>query len=734
MAVTLKRKRGAVSYREPSSDDDFSESDDERISRKRARPVRRSARHQSADAEPSSRAQRRHVSPPMANVPVERPKHSPKVAALRRRRKHRISYRDVSTDDDDDSDEDFETDEVEEPPRKAYAKPAQSPPSQKHQNKRRRRLRPIGGPLKPQANSQQAPKPVQIPTDGYKPLWATLPYHVLLQIFVYASHPLHDENMVPTSSIPWLVRVAKMCAAFTKPALTALHRNPPVFAMKQNRKELVHHLISPPEGAHEDYRVMVKRLELDATQMPALTDPTHSVADLAALITSLTTLKEIDIFDPLDRPPYRGRLKRIRRWYYPDELFTALRQSELRLQSWRWNSTFCSRGALWMKEIHADRAFQSLRELTLTKYHTDPPRKPDEDKGQPIAEELLGSALAVLPNLRSLAFETCSVVNGRLLPLLPTTLRSLNITNCIELTSEHLQGFLATHGGLLEDLVLLHNQYLDLSFLVDLKSSCPRLEVLRMDLKNYSSLTMSADNEPLYDYLLGENEIPTWPASLRVIDMEYLRKWSSEAATHFFSSLINSAEELPWLRELRILAMVDVDWRQRADFRRKWTARFEKVFARRWIPPSPHLVSMRAYREWKASWSDVAEKNDSLLDIPEAANTGQASESDSDVPLLPSRKRKDDEHWTSSRLRSRVQTSTNYEETSDDEDESGSQESPNAEDEPEFIQGRCHTVIFRLDNFRPREELYDEDDFLDEERSGDEDWNGNDVVDDEYAW
>ena len=54
------------------------------------------------------------------------------------------------------------------------------------------------------------------------------------------------------------------------------------------------------------------------------------------------------------------------------------------------------------------------------------------------------------------------------------------------------------------------------------------------------------------------------------------------------------------------------------------------------------------------------------------------------------------------------------------------------------MQGRCHTVIFRIDNFRPREEIFNEADFLDAEPSGDEEWNGNEDDDNDngggYAW
>jgi hypothetical protein len=744
MAVTSKRKRGAVSYREPSSDEDMSasSSDVEETSRRRQQrtaPSRRSTRQ-------------RQESPVERASPIAGKRQATASRVSRRHETHKISYKDVSTDEDveEDPGADSTASDDEPPPRTKLPKTSNRPSRPRsprphkptHPKGRPHRKLVLGAPLKANEASPDAVSTARIPTDGHIPAWATLPYHALLQIFVYAAHPLHDENMKPMASIPWLLQVARMCSAFRKPALTALYRNPPIFAMKQTRKDLVHHLITPPAEAQDDHRVMVKRLELDATQVSALTDHANSVADLAALVRSLTTLREIDIFDPMDRPPYRGRLRRLRRWVYPPELFDALRQTQLRLRSWRWNSTYCDQGPLWMKSIHSDTAFQNLRELTLTKFHPTELREDRDERedipGQPTTEELIASALVALPSLRALSFETCGIVSGRLLPLLPANLVSLNITNCGELLSDALQAFLATHGAQLEELVLNHNQSLDLSFLVDLKNSCPKLEVLRMDTTYYSSLSMSSDNEPLYESLLGESEKPTWPTTLQVLDMEYLRNWNSTAATNFFSSLIEAADELPWLREITIIAMVDTDWRQRAEFRRKWTDQFRKVFARAWKSPSPHLVSMKAFREWKTHISRLdngTEKNDSLIEgVPEAMDNAKLADSDSDVPLLPSRKQKQDEKWGSKRLRSRSKVATNYDESS--ADESGTEVDASGEDEVLHVQGRCHSVLFRIDNLRPREEIYGEADFLDAEPSGDEEWNGNDNQDDEggYAW
>lgn len=748
MAVSSKRKRGAVSYKELSSDEEISESLGYERSprRKRSAPARRSTRYRANDGDDNDD---RRTTPEPSSAPDTSRK---KRREPRNRRPHKLSYKDISSDEEEDPDADFEVfaDHVQPRQSKVNATAEPSPPPQRSSRKiekgRSKHQLVVGRIRKPNRAPDAASEIKPIPSDGHKPSWQSLPYHVLLQIFVYASHPLHDENLKPTTSILWLTQLARMCTAFTKPALTALYRNPPIFAMRQSRKDLVHHLIHKPIGAHEDHQVMPKRLTLDATQMSTLTTPTHSVADLAALVKALTTLREIDIFDPIDRPPYRGRLRRVRRWIYPDELFAALRETELRLRSWRWNSTYCPQGPLWMKNIHGDQAFQSLHEVTLVKYHPEPDREDEEeDDGNttPTMEELVGSALAVLPDLRSLTFETCGIVRGRLLPLLPTNLVSLSIINCGELLSYALSNFLATHGAHLEEVILHHNQALDLSFLVDLKQSCPRLEVLRMDTTYYSSLVMSSDNEPLYDSLLGEDEVPTWPSTLRTLDMQYLRKWNSTSASNFFQSLIDSAEGLPNLQNLTVIAMVDTDWRQRAEFRRKWSATFQAVFARKWEPPNPHLVSLKAFRQWKEEnqfsapeppQPEEEDKIDSFIEgVPRKLATHQAvSDSDSDTPLLSGRK-KPDERWGSTRLRSRVKANTSYDEGSEASESEGEAED---EDQVSFVQGRCHTVIFRIDNFRPREEIYAEADFLDAEPSGDDEWNGNDEAANEggYAW
>ncbi|KAF2197940.1 hypothetical protein GQ43DRAFT_466026 [Delitschia confertaspora ATCC 74209] len=727
----LKRKRAAVSYKEASSDTDsaadsaHSDAEEYPPETHQARPQRRSARHAAHEQVEATNEHQASVS---------------RTSRSKRRRKRMVSYRELS---DNDGSDVNHVDKYEEDasPSMPQLKTKACPQVKAQKKVSRRRSQPkraLGAPLKHKTTPKPATLAPKILSDGKIPKWSTLPYQVLLDIFVYASYPLHDDNFFPTPDISWLAQMARMCSTFTAPALAALYRNPPIFALKAKRKALVHHLISPVAAPLVNYTVLPKRLELDATKMSHLTDPTHSASDLISLISSLKTLKDIDIFDSYDRPPYRPRSKSIRRWYYPSDLIDALRQSGVRLKSWRWHSAFLSHDFLWMKEVHTANAFRNLRHIIFTKFsftHSHANELSDGENGGdkvPTSEELLASALAVLPDLEALTFVSSTMANSHLLPLLPENLVSLKFINCDELTSDILQAFLVTHGKHLEELELNHNRSLDLSFLVDLKSSCPRLEVLRMDLNFFSSLALSRDSDPNYEELLREGEIPSWPSRLRIVDMKNLRRWTPVAAKAFFSSLIDSAESLPHLRELTILAMVDINWRERATFRSEWTAKFHTVFLSKAAPPNPHLASFRAFREWKASGQFVEEKHDSFID---ADDKEQPEEDDSDVPLILRRpqcvtgKSKSNEKWNTQRLRTRARPLSSRGETPDEYVDTLAIDSENL-----FIQGQCEKVAFRVDNFRPREDIFDERDFLDSEPSGDEDWNGDDEVVDGYAW
>lgn len=597
-------------------------------------------------------------------------------------------------------------------------------------------------------------------SDGIIPLWSTLPYEVLLQIFTFASEPLHDEDFTPTSSISWLVNTARVCKTFAEPALTALYRSPPLYMNDKPHRLL--DLLSNPENKSINYNVKIRRLEFDVTKTLAYTWSGKGPFEIGDLIPFTPQLNEVSIVHPQDRPPFRP-LSRSGRWHYSQSLFTSFEQNKIRLKSWNWNANFRSReqNLLWMGSIHQLEAFQRLEHLSLLNFGPESFAVVINDGGSEetgrSSKQVLADNLSLLPGLRSLSFESCQVLDEELLPLLRENLQHLTIINCHYVTSDVLRNFLISHGSQLETLILNHNQALDISFLPDLKRACSKLQVLKMDMNYYDSHGSFRDSEPKYFDLLKEDEIPTWPSTLRSIEMNQLRQWTSVAAENFFSSLLDSAEKLPDLRRLVLKAILNIGWRDRASFRDKWIGRLQRVFLRKSSPPSPHLMSGKRWRMWKEKRLPITPE-----DSPPKSSVGRLEH----VAVTPRPKNKtllptgedaygadenmDEGSGPSRRLRPRraaqftsgVDSST----SSSSSDEQSSAENYSDEDgdgskdwkrtKEKHIQGMCEVVYINIDNLRPREEQFNENDFLDSEVSGDEDWNGEDnfAAEDGYAW
>ena len=127
--------------------------------------------------------------------------------------------------------------------------------------------------------------------------------------------------------------------------------------------------------------------------------------------------------------------------------------------------------------------------------------------------------------------------------------------------------------------------------------------------------------------------------------------------------------------------------------------------------------------------------------------------SDSDISTIPTRRSKrlkeqdDDAYGSPSKPQRKQQrrkrkransASSSIDSALEDLNEldTSSQEKREDEDKDLFIQGLCDEVAIQIDNLRPAEEQFHENDFLDPERSGDEEWNGDDAVTGEgrYAW
>lgn len=171
MAVTLKRKRGTVSYKEPSSDEDLSEgSGSEQTTRKRTVLTRRSTRRPPADDEAASESDH---SPPESAAPIKQQRGS---RSSRTRGAPRISYKDVSSDEEDeeDPDADFELEDERVMTLRMRSRPVAAPSPRPEKiggtkRSRSRRKAVIGAPLKPNKESQVERK-TTIPSDGHKPV------------------------------------------------------------------------------------------------------------------------------------------------------------------------------------------------------------------------------------------------------------------------------------------------------------------------------------------------------------------------------------------------------------------------------------------------------------------------------------------------------------------------------------------------------------------------------------
>lgn len=449
----------------------------------------------------------------------------------------------------------------------------------------------------------------------------------------------------------------------------------------------------------------------------------------------------------------------------------------------------------WMRVQHQLPAFQSLTYLKLTSFLGDSDSRIDlhfpidySSPGKPLTttqqtkeavrlekkaavrrqDEALAQAVGALPNLRKLDLHMCSVVDGEWLRLLPQNLTHLGIIECDRLTSEDLDEFLDTHGQHLRVLVLNHNPALNISFLTGLARSCPVLEELVMDLTYFRKLASSNTmEERAYEVLMLPDERPTWPATLHTISMNHLHHWASAAAEVFFTSLIESAPRLARLRRLLLSVSLDVSWRDRARMRDMWEDKFKRVFLRRAEPPNPHWWSIGSFRQWKAK--RVAEvvvtprRAGEVGEVREAAeetgteNEGEVREGEDgeeeeedevdeeDMPLAGRRKRKAPPatELPARRLRPR-RTAEDDDETTDASHSLGrtsvSALGGSLRDmvmrtlDPDAIQGLCDEVDVRIDNLRPREEQFHESDFLDSEPSGDEEWNGVDLDDEELYY
>jgi hypothetical protein len=635
----------------------------------------------------------------------------------------RRSLKEPSSDEDDD--EDFVSSNVDElehlalqhpPPKRRKVAPSRPVASRTRRAESHRTSQSSkGGPRKrrtvlikslSKSKARLSKKWAAIDSDGVRPPWSTLPYHILLSIFDYA-YELHMQDGSGSNSAAWLLHAARTCHAYSEPALTVLYRRP---ALINGRRiiSFANHITGPAETQYINYRPKVRELVIDERHMPSNFDLTH-------LIRHLPQLAHVDLFSSKDTRPLRGNAHILaeRYWKYPPDLFNVLQETSPSLISWHWNAKMHALDLMLADQYFAmiqrteSRPFSNLKDVTFTNYnplvistshiieyqedyYANP--KPAESLKSIVENEwnqALARSIQGMSRVRRLRFEFCKVVSATWLQFLPKTLTTLELYCCANVETDGLQAYLESYGTALRTIVLDHNRYLSLDFLACLKSACPNLEELSMDLIYFEAERVSTVVQPGYLKLLQSGSVPSWPSCLMKLSLTHLRQWDSDTVNMFFESIISQAESLQQLRQLSLSVSVDIDWHERAGFRDKWTSLFQTVFKRTPKDPVKYLQSMKTYRLYKEAQKGVKRTR--------TMNQDQSGDSSSTGRLRP--------RGTMSLRRKATDVLSSVESES-----------------TQYIQGKCDVVDIRIDNSRPNEREFRESDMMDSEISGDSDY------------
>ncbi|KAI6360119.1 hypothetical protein MCOR25_006827 [Pyricularia grisea] len=590
------------------------------------------------------------------------------------------------------------------------------------------------------------------PEPGPRLPWSELPYLLLVEIFSFAAAPLDNYD-----SVSWLLATSRICRAFAEPALTALYRNPPLLDVAMAHG-LVQHLETPPSQTRFNYRQKVERLEI---HVGLVAHPTYNRQhlDLEGLVKNCPRLASLELLHHKDNPPYRDLDDRLR-WQYPAGLFQGLAASGTHLRSWRWNSRLAGPELSFdaMRMIHESPSFSRLRKIAFVNYQMPSLLAKNVDEVEINAMDKKEAEIVAtlfqdcLPELKHLVFESCTIVNEHLLPLLPTTLEHLELVNCWDVTADSLAEFLGSHGHHIRHLSLHHNQSLSLAFLPLLGECCPKLETLQMNLTYYKHHSSYDDSQPAYDELLLADQVPKWPRNIRVVAIENMRKWSPEAAEVFFQSFIDCAAEMPDLRVLSFKVMLNIPWRQRSAMREAWELRLKRCFERK--PKNPMLwrsiKDVPLQRDTDAKARKMEKERRSLADKSGAVD--EPARRSGRISEISERSSRSSSAARGLRPKGRETISYAEPDTDDedlededlDDDEDSSRDTAEVEsrpssshDESSFVHGLCDVVDIRFDNQKPTEMQFGMEDFLDQldDAVSDDDWDGDDDAEDErYAW
>lgn len=572
---------------------------------------------------------------------------------------------------------------------------------------------------------------------GTVPRWQSLPYDILATIFELTCHSSRVADWHN-----WLIRMALLCKSFAEPALSALYYAPHLPRVAQVRG-LLDLLQGQSVESWLNYRAKVKVLKLFAPRMCEMAP----FPELIKIIALSPQLRAIEISRSTFHPNQAPDLKRV---------FKILLSDHASFREWRGRETANSAYPTSL-EFLCPTPLRNLERLTID--YQGPFKWGPRD---------FAKSVNALPRLKHLSIRLPPTFGAETLSLLSIAPESLDLTDCRWINPDELAPFLATWGGKLRELALEPQTWIDLSFLPDLARSCPRLQHLRAD---FARALPSTHSE-----ILKPDEVPTWPSSLRLIELLHLHKWTLSTADMFFSSLVEAAASLPDLRHIHIKGSLgESGWRSRVRFREKWATRFMHVFLRLAEPPNPHLQSIRAYKAFKraqqksaaASMAHDLHSASSRQTFPAARNGADhlndasieperaevnSGPIDTTTPELPTSRRSSRlkqfaainpppppkplpprAHPYRRRRRHRAEESesgfTSEDSALGDEvkpdpggDDDDDDDDVNESYESFHVQGLCDVVYIQLDNLRPRDEQLRESDFLDDEVSGDEDW------------
>ncbi|KAK5629236.1 hypothetical protein RRF57_004951 [Xylaria bambusicola] len=617
---------------------------------------------------------------------------------------------------------------------------------------------------------------VNDPCLNHFPKWLSLPYHIWLCVFIYVAAPSRN----PTSriddlseAVDTLLSGARTCRDTTEPALAALYKCPP-FHRSYNKSpqasfvQFLQTIALDPSNTLIRYRPKVETLRIDVDAI--LTKKINGQQlQLKKVLKHLPRLACLELYHPADDPPYRDLDNNLRWRFSKDDLLDGLgpspegessdgsKTTTTALKSWRWNSRLAPADLALdhLSEIHELPSFRSLRKVAFVNYQLPSTTRfavrarqsqeaQDSDR-QAIAH--LAASISALPDLQHLVIESSTLANGTLLALLPKTLTHLELVNDWEVTSEGMSTFLVSHGNSLEQLTLKYCQSLSLGFLPVLGTSCPHLKHLEVDLSYFRHHESYADNKPDYATLLGVDDVPTWPSSIQSIEIINMRNWTREAAEMFFDSLIRNAKSLCNLRRLEFKVILNIDWRQRQEMRRSLADKMTKVFKRMSSPPKELRSLRQNYGQKKLRTADQ-------LQTPKAKKRQSARIADQSSPLSLSKLslRNEGDAYTPNRrdpgktgpgqrqlrsLKSNPIFDADDEDSSEDELSMGDTGPPPRRGRTAtakeaglrggaFIHGLCDVVDIQVDNQRPAERQYNEDDFLDSPEESDPEWNSAD--------